>query len=93
MMSTYQSSVFDLRIFLRHIVAEAEEFAICLFHDVGLGNDGNVLVAVVLRIFESSSCQALLVPAVVVTLKSMEMSSLMSTPLLPSAYSPSVFSL
>lgn len=48
-----------LRIILCHIIAQAEELAVSLLHDICLCYDGDVLVAVVSGIFKGSSGQSL----------------------------------
>ena len=45
----------DLRILFRHFIAELQELAVGLLHDVRLRNDGDILVSVVLGVLESSA--------------------------------------
>ncbi len=82
----------DLRVILGNIVAEAEEFASVFFMIFALVTMETFLFPLFFA-YSKAAFASLVVPIVVVTLKSMEISSLISTPRLPSAYSPSVFSL
>ena len=47
-----------LRVVLRHLVADGGELAVGLFHDVGLGDDGDILFAVFARVFKGGAGDA-----------------------------------
>ena len=48
----------DFRIILGHVVTEAEEFSVCLFHNIRLGYNGNVLISVCFGVFKRRAGKA-----------------------------------